>query len=175
MNRDKAALKGHQKENIRDLGRTQIRESSERARLTEPKEESSRKALEFSKFYGGKVTVAPKVPVRSLDDFSIWYTPGVAAVSRAIEADPDLSFEYTGRWNTVAVVTDGSRVWVCRDDGQILDALRAGQLALFLAVDRVAADVDADVRAFTEDRDAFVARLVTGDGRAVSSSAAATG
>ena len=110
MNRDKAALKGHQKENIRDLGRTQIRESSERARLTEPKEESSRKALEFSKFYGGKVTVAPKVPVRSLDDFSIWYTPGVAAVSRAIEADPDLSFEYTGRWNTVAVVTDGSRV-----------------------------------------------------------------
>jgi malate dehydrogenase (oxaloacetate-decarboxylating) len=75
-----------------------------------PKEESSRKALEYSKFYGGKVGTAPKVPVRSLDDFSIWYTPGVAAVSRAIEADPDLSFEYTGRWNTVAVVTDGSRV-----------------------------------------------------------------
>ncbi len=54
--------------------------------------------------------IAPKVPVRSLDDFAIWYTPGVAAVSRAIEADPDLSFDYTGRWNTVAVVTDGSRV-----------------------------------------------------------------
>ena len=54
--------------------------------------------------------MAPKVPVRSLDDFSIWYTPGVAAVSKAIEADPDLSFDYTGRWNTVGVVTDGSRV-----------------------------------------------------------------
>ena len=78
--------------------------------MPEPKEESSRKALEYSKFYGGKVSIAPKVPVRSLDDFSIWYTPGVAAVSRAIQADPDLSFEYTGRWNTVAVVTDGSRV-----------------------------------------------------------------
>jgi len=78
--------------------------------LPEPKEDSSRKALIYSKFYGGKVTVAPKVPVRSLDDFSIWYTPGVAAVSRAIEADKDLSFEYTGRWNTVAIVTDGSRV-----------------------------------------------------------------
>ena len=76
---------------------------------------------------------------------------------------------------TLRLVTDGQRVWACHDDGQILDALRAGQLALFLAVDRVAADVDADVRAFTEDRDAFVARLVTGDGRAVSSSAAATG
>lgn len=75
-----------------------------------PKEESSRKALEYSKFYGGKVGVAPQVPVRSLEDFSIWYTPGVAAVSKAIEADPELSFEYTGRWNTIAVVTDGTRV-----------------------------------------------------------------
>ncbi len=75
-----------------------------------PKEESSKKALAYSKFYAGKVAVAPKVPVRSLDDFSIWYTPGVAAVSKAIEADSDLSFEYTGRWNTVAIVTDGSRV-----------------------------------------------------------------
>ena len=78
--------------------------------MTEPKDDSSKKALAYSKFYGGKVGVAPNVPVRSLDDFSIWYTPGVAAVSMAIEADRDLSFEYTGRWNTVAVVTDGSRV-----------------------------------------------------------------
>jgi malate dehydrogenase (oxaloacetate-decarboxylating) len=78
--------------------------------LLEPKEDSSKKALAYSRFYGGKVGMAPKVPVRSLDDFSIWYTPGVAAVSQAIEADPDLSFEYTGRWNTVAVITDGSRV-----------------------------------------------------------------
>ena len=78
--------------------------------MLEPKEDSSKKALAYSRFYAGKVTVAPNVPVRSLDDFSIWYTPGVAAVSRAIEADPDLSFEYTGRWNTVAVITDGSRV-----------------------------------------------------------------
>jgi malate dehydrogenase (oxaloacetate-decarboxylating) len=75
-----------------------------------PKDRFSVKALAYSKFYGGKVTAAPKVPVRSLRDFSIWYTPGIAAVSRAIEADPELSFEYTGRWNTIAVVTDGSRV-----------------------------------------------------------------
>ncbi|MDG7011116.1 MAG: NADP-dependent malic enzyme [Nitrososphaerota archaeon] len=83
----------------------------------QPKEESSRKALEYSKFYGGKVGVAPKVPVRSLEDFSIWYTPGVAAVSKAIEADPELSFEYTGRWNTIAVVTDGTRVLGLGDIG----------------------------------------------------------
>jgi len=106
----RAVLKGGRGDDNGDRGRTQIAGSARRTRLQEPKEESSRKALEYSRFYGGKVTVAPKVPVRSLDDFSIWYTPGVAAVSRAIEADPDLSFEYTGRWNTVAVVTDGSRV-----------------------------------------------------------------
>ena len=75
-----------------------------------PTEDSSKRALVYSKFYGGKVEIVPKVPVRSLEDFAIWYTPGVAAVSRAIEADPDLSFDYTGRWNTVAIVTDGSRV-----------------------------------------------------------------
>jgi malate dehydrogenase (oxaloacetate-decarboxylating) len=75
-----------------------------------PKDEASRKALSYSKFYGGKVGTAPKVPVRSLQDFGIWYTPGVAAVSLAIQANPELSFEYTGRWNTVAVISDGSRV-----------------------------------------------------------------
>jgi len=110
VSRRQTVVKGHGNGGPGDPGRTQIREASRRTRLPEPKEESSRKALEYSKFYGGKVALAPKVPVRSLDDFSIWYTPGVAAVSRAIEADTDLSFEYTGRWNTVAVVTDGSRV-----------------------------------------------------------------
>ena len=95
---------------LEGLGRAQIHQSGRTDRLPEPKEDSSKKALEYSRFYGGKVAVAPKVPVRSLEDFSIWYTPGVAAVSLAIERDADLSFEYTGRWNTVAVVTDGSRV-----------------------------------------------------------------
>ena len=74
------------------------------------RDDPSEKAMEYSRFYGGKVGFAPKVPVRSLDDFSIWYTPGVAAVSKAIQADPELSFEYTGRWNTIAIVTDGTRV-----------------------------------------------------------------
>ncbi len=68
------------------------------------------RAVELSRFYAGKIETVPKVPVRSLHDFSLWYSPGVAAVSRAIEAEPELSFELTGRWNTVAIVTDGSRV-----------------------------------------------------------------
>lgn len=57
------------------------------------------------------------------------------------------------------LVTDGEHVWACRDDGQILDALAHGQLALFVAVDRLAADVEAEVREFSRDRDTFVDRL----------------
>jgi MerR HTH family regulatory protein len=60
---------------------------------------------------------------------------------------------------SLRIVTDGRNVWACHDDGQILDALHAGQLALFVAVDRVAADVGADVRAFDAERAAFVERL----------------
>ena len=57
------------------------------------------------------------------------------------------------------LVTDGESVWACRDDGQILDALRHGQLALFVAVDRFADEVEHEVRAFDDDRRAFVAGL----------------
>jgi DNA-binding transcriptional MerR regulator len=57
------------------------------------------------------------------------------------------------------LVTDGETVWACRDDGQILDALRHGQLALFVAVDRLADDVSAQVHAFDADRRAFVDEL----------------
>ena len=79
------------------------KEASQTAALSE-------RALRLSKFYQGKVEIVPKVPVRSLDDFGLWYTPGIAAVSKAIQADKDLSFDLTGRWNTIAIVTDGSRV-----------------------------------------------------------------
>jgi DNA-binding transcriptional MerR regulator len=60
------------------------------------------------------------------------------------------------------LVTDGDSVFACRDDGQILDALRRGQLALFVAVDRFADDVEAEVRAFDSDRRAFVDELREG-------------
>jgi DNA-binding transcriptional MerR regulator len=57
------------------------------------------------------------------------------------------------------LVTDGDRVWACRDDGQILDALRRGQMALFVAVDAYAEEVDAEVRSFDEERREFVEGL----------------
>ncbi len=67
-------------------------------------------ALRLSEFYGGKVEMCIKVPIRSLEDFSIWYTPGVAGVCRAISKDKNASFRLTNRWNTIVVATDGSRV-----------------------------------------------------------------
>ena len=54
------------------------------------------------------------------------------------------------------LVTDGATVFACRSDGEVLDALRGGQLALFVSVDSVAAEVGAEVRAFAAERDAFV-------------------
>ncbi|MCS7143591.1 MAG: NADP-dependent malic enzyme [Archaeoglobaceae archaeon] len=60
--------------------------------------------------YGGKIEVLPKCPVRSLSDFSYWYTPGVAEPSKEIAKSPEKVYEYTNKWNTVAIITDGSRV-----------------------------------------------------------------
>jgi malate dehydrogenase (oxaloacetate-decarboxylating) len=81
------------------------------------KEEALRLALEYSSFYKGKIEIIPKVPVRDLKDLSIWYTPGVAAVSEAIKKDKELSFDYTCKWNTIAIITDGSRVLGLGDIG----------------------------------------------------------
>lgn len=60
--------------------------------------------------YGGKIEILPKCPVRSLSDFSYWYTPGVAEPSKEIAKEPERVYEYTNKWNTVAIITDGSRV-----------------------------------------------------------------
>jgi malate dehydrogenase (oxaloacetate-decarboxylating) len=60
--------------------------------------------------YGGKIEILPKCPVRSISDFSYWYTPGVAEPSMEIARDPEKVYEYTNKWNTVAIITDGSRV-----------------------------------------------------------------
>ena len=79
--------------------------------------DTSKLAIEYSRYYQGKMQMVPKVPVTSLDDFSIWYTPGVAAVSLAVAKDPDLSFEYTNRWNMLCILTDGSRVLGLGDIG----------------------------------------------------------
>lgn len=64
----------------------------------------------FLAHLGGKVTVEPKFPVKTRQDLSTVYTPGVARVSMAIAADPTKAFQLSIKRNTVAVVTDGTAV-----------------------------------------------------------------
>jgi malate dehydrogenase (oxaloacetate-decarboxylating) len=59
---------------------------------------------------GGKIEITPKVPVKTRDDISMVYTPGVSRISQSIADDPQDVFSLTIKKNTVAVVTDGSEV-----------------------------------------------------------------
>ncbi len=67
-------------------------------------------AMKRHAYYKGKIATIPKCPIRNLSDFSVWYTPGVAAPCRAIAESPDEVYELTNKGNTVAVISDGSRV-----------------------------------------------------------------
>src|SRR6266446_3128685 len=64
----------------------------------------------FLMHLGGKIETKGRVSVRTRDDLSLVYTPGVARISRAIAEDPDKVWRLTIRQNSVAVVTDGSAV-----------------------------------------------------------------
>ncbi len=86
-------------------------------KVIEMDEELNKEALDKHKSYQGKIEVIPKCPIKNLEDFSLWYTPGVAAVSRKIKENKDSVFDYTNKWNNVAVVSDGSRVLGLGDVG----------------------------------------------------------
>lgn len=74
-------------------------------------------AMRLHPFYRGKMQTIPRCAVRSLDDFAIWYTPGVAEPCKAIKENRELVYEFTSKWNTVAVVSDGTRVLGLGDIG----------------------------------------------------------
>jgi malate dehydrogenase (oxaloacetate-decarboxylating) len=74
-------------------------------------------AMKLHPFYHGKVETTLKCAVRDFNDFAIWYTPGVAAPCRAIAQDPEKVYDYTNKWNTVAIVSDGTRVLGLGDIG----------------------------------------------------------
>jgi malate dehydrogenase (oxaloacetate-decarboxylating) len=65
----------------------------------------------------GKLETIPKMPVNTREDLSLAYTPGVAQPCLEIQKHPEKSWELTGRWNTVAVVTDGTAVLGLGDIG----------------------------------------------------------
>jgi len=87
--------------------------SEELKKANKPQIES----LKLHRFFRGKMETVLRCPVRDFDDFSYWYSPGVAAPCRKIEQDPELVYEYTSKWNTIAVISDGSRVLGLGDIG----------------------------------------------------------
>ncbi len=74
-------------------------------------------SLKRHREWRGKLSITPKMEIRSREDLSLAYTPGVAQPCLEIQAHPELSYELTGRWNTVAVVTDGTAVLGLGDIG----------------------------------------------------------
>ena len=78
--------------------------------LLEKAKKPSQEAMKLHPFYQGKIEITPKCCIRSMDDFSIWYSPGVAEPCKAINKNKDLSFDYTNRANLIAVISDGTRV-----------------------------------------------------------------
>lgn len=74
-------------------------------------------AMKLHPFYKGKIKVLPKCAIRSVDDFAIWYTPGVAEPCKDIHQNPEKVFEHTSKANMVAVISDGTRVLGLGDIG----------------------------------------------------------
>jgi malate dehydrogenase (oxaloacetate-decarboxylating) len=103
---------------------------------------------------GGTLAVTPKVPLKTRDDLSMVYTPGVARVSQAIARDASAARNLTIRRNTVAVVTDGSAVLGLGNIGpQAALPVMEGKAVLF----KTFADVDAwPVCLATQDVDEIV-------------------
>src|SRR5438552_12210915 len=77
----------------------------------------ARLAMKYHPYYHGKIEISSKVPVNSYDDFAIWYTPGVADPCREIQHNPEKVYDYTNKSNSVAIVTDGTRVLGLGDIG----------------------------------------------------------
>ncbi|MFO8017637.1 MAG: NADP-dependent malic enzyme [Promethearchaeia archaeon] len=94
-----------------------VEEKVTKEELLEKSKEPAKNALKMHPFYRGKVQVMPRCQIKSYDDFGIYYSPGVAAPCEEIKKNPEKVYDYTSKWNYVAVVSDGTRVLGLGDIG----------------------------------------------------------
>ena len=111
-------------------------------------------SLRVHEEHQGKLATIPKAKLADAHDLSVLYTPGVAEPCRKIKDDKDLSFAYTCRGNTVAVITDGTRVLGLGNIGPEAGIpVMEGKAVLY----KTFADIDAvPVCLDTSDKDKFI-------------------
>ena len=114
----------------------------------------AKESLRLHGEWKGKIEMVTRVPVKTKDDLSLAYTPGVAQPCLEIQKDINKSYELTRRWNMVAVITDGSAVLGLGDIGPEAGMpVMEGKCVLFKAF----GDVDAfPICVKTKDVDEFV-------------------
>ena len=102
-------------ESVRDINQKlkKMRADERVARANKPAQD----AMKLHPYFKGKLETSPKCCIRDFSDFAIWYTPGVAEVCKDIQRYPEKVFEHTNKGNTVAVVTDGTRILGLGDIG----------------------------------------------------------
>lgn len=100
----------------------------------------AKESLKLHAQWKGKLRIEPKMPVTNKTELSLAYTPGVAQPCLEIQKDPEKSYELTGRWNTIAVISDGTAVLGLGDIGpEASMPVMEGKCVLFKAF----GDVDA--------------------------------
>ena len=111
-------------------------------------------ALKMHEKWHGKLSVVSKAPITNKEELAVAYTPGVAEPCLAIQKDESLAYTYTGKWNTVAVITDGTAVLGLGDIGPEAGMpVMEGKCALF----KTFADIDAvPICINTKDTDEIV-------------------
>ena len=114
----------------------------------------AKESLRLHGEWKGKIEMVTRVPVKTKDDLSLAYTPGVAQPCLEIQKDPTKSYELTRRWNMAAVITDGRAVLGLGDIGPEAGMpVMEGKCVLFKAF----GDVDAfPICVKTKDVDEFV-------------------
>lgn len=115
-------------------------------------------SLKFHEEKKGKIEVVSRVEVKTAMDLSLAYTPGVAQPCLEIQKNPDMAYTYTRRWNTIAVVSDGTAVLGLGDIGALSSLpVMEGKCVLFKSF----GDVDAfPIVVNTKDPDEIVETIV---------------